>query len=158
MAWQVWGSWLSTSDTAGSTPALSMPFTPTKDSVIHVVRTWVIWTGAPVFSNLVMKIYADRNGSPSELLWISQSLARAAFVDNLHGVKEVPLVFAPKPWLKQGVKYHLALWPNGYTGTENSHVAWMRAFPDPAYPSGISVNGTKLGVLPFAVGFIGGRP
>jgi hypothetical protein len=158
VAWRVWGTWISTADVAGSSPVLSMPFTPTKDTVLHVIRTWVTWTGAPVVSNLQMRVYADRSGSPSALLWTSQPLPRASFVDNMHGAKEVPLVFSPKPWLKQGVKYHLALWPNGYTGTESSHLAWMRAFPDPAYTSGMSVNGAKLATLPFAVAFIGGRP
>jgi hypothetical protein len=51
--------------------------------------------------------------------------------------------------------YHFVPWISGYTGDSSAHIAWVKAFPDPTYETGLTVNQIKIATLPYKIAFIG---
>ncbi len=158
MAWRVWGTRWTTSDM--TTTTLSQKFIPNDDILLLAVRTWVIVYNNPTFTALNMKLYSDNGGSVGTLLHTSDNTQlKASIHTSANAVKEIYFEFnAPTGIpLKSSDSYHIVINGTGYTGNDSTHLAWMKAFPDPVYQTGISVTFNNLAVSPYAMYFIGAR-
>lgn len=158
MGWRVFGERWATSELTDTTKA--QKFKPNDDMLLLAVRTWVIVYNNPTYTSLNMKIYSNNAGSPGTLLHTSDNVQLKADVCTLaNGVKEIYFAFnAPQGVpLQASDYYHIVINGSGYTGSDSAHLAWMKAFPDPVYQTGISVTFENLAVSPYAMYFIGAR-
>lgn len=110
-------------------------FSTPENIVMLAMRTWLVLFNPPAFTNLRCKLYGDRNGLPGGLIatssnaWTRSDLLTTAN----YGAKEVYFEFEPKISLQQNLFYHFVLSADNYTFSENSHLAWRKAWPDPIY-------------------------
>lgn len=152
-----WWEWFPTSDFAGSAPRVISPVDFDRDYHINAIRTWVMIHGSPVFSSLQMRVYSRIGDTIGNLLHTSSnSWTLAQLTDEAYAAREVYFTF-DNPIPIKADRYMFALWANGYTGTEESCLGWIKAFPEPIYTAGLTINPTKIGVLPFKIGFIGDK-
>ena len=155
MAYRVFGQRYDTSDLAAT--AISQRFKLTETSLILAVNVGIIFYNDPALTSLALKIYSDDNGSAKALLHTSTSRTKAAMISLDNGVRFVPFIFgSPRGVaLRGGDWYHLVLSGVGYTGDSTSHIAWLKAWPDPVYDTGLTVTYPKLGIAPYQSVFIG---
>jgi hypothetical protein len=156
--WRVYGEQIFTADVAGSTPVHFQKFKLPSDFVIACIRARIEIFNNPSFSTAQMRIYSNRGNNPISLLFTSLAVPKESIHSLNYARKEVPFIFNPKPMLKGGDHYHAVLWLNNYTGNENSHVAWIRGFPDPINPTNYTTTGEKIAVAPFEIALFGGAP
>lgn len=158
MSWDLYGDVILTADIA----ALSarQKFKLTNNTLLLGLRAWLVFFNDPALTSLSMSIYSDSAGSPGTLLATSATITKASIITDLNGVKDVPFSFnSPKGVpLKSGTFYHAVLNANGYTGTSSSHIAWKKAWPDPAYTTGLGTIEVKgLGLSPRSLSFVGAK-
>lgn len=159
MGWRVWGSgWDSADEIEGT--SLYQPVVFNRDVVLRAARTWIIVVGDPVFDSLSMKIYSNRPvdsfDAPGKLLHSSTDTRAKAEIHTLaNGVKEIFFTFADIP-LKGTEVYNFVINGAGYVPAPNSHLAWMKGFPDPVYATGYTPAIETINRAPFQIYFIGG--
>lgn len=144
-------------DTAELTnTAKSIKGRPNRNIVLKATRTWLIFNDfSGSFTNLTMKVYSDRNGSPGALIATStNSWTKSQIITQNSGVKEVYFEFDLLP-MRSNLYYHFVLNCSGYTGSTSSHIAWRKAWPDPVYRTGWSQTFESLGVSPYFLTVIG---
>jgi len=133
VSWTQYGDALTTSEASNKSRYLR--FSPTENTVLLAIRTWVILYNPPSFTNLRCKLYADRNGLPAGL--ISTSTTTWSKTDLLtqynYGTKEIYFEFSPTIALQENLYYHFVLNVDNYTYAEESHIAWRKGWPDPVY-------------------------
>ncbi len=114
---------------------------PTKNVMVTGLQVGVILYNDPVFTSLEARIYSDSASTPKKLLATSTNTwAKAELLETeAHGVKFAGFSFDGIT-LIAGEYYHLVLYPNGYTGTDASHIAWRMSYPDPQYPTGLTLD------------------
>lgn len=108
---------------------------PTKNMVVHGVHIGMALYNDPAFTDIRMKIYADRNGSPGKLLATSTTVytkAEVLLVED-HALKFAGFLFEPALTLRANQWYHLVLEPSGYTGNDSTFLAWRHSYPDCQY-------------------------
>jgi hypothetical protein len=141
-----------------------MPTTPrvytsvefSEDFILKVIRTWVILYNDPTFSALWLRVYSNNGGYPGKLLHTSSNYwTRDQVSAQDNAARELYFEFDNTPVFKAGDLYHIAPWLDDYIGTDDSHVAWRKDFPDPCYRQGLTINMNQLGKFPYAVRFIG---
>ena len=135
MGWKVYGERLETADLTGT--RVNQSYQPNKNLVIRGCRIWIIVNNNPPFTDLNMKIYSNDNGDPGKLLHTSTNVqTKAALITLANGVIETFFDFADVP-MHSNDTYRFVLNGTGYTGTDSSHLAWRRGWPNPVYrPSG----------------------
>jgi hypothetical protein len=114
----------------------SIRFKPSeKNFVVSGAFTWLIVNNVSQWTNLKLHIYSDRNTRPGSLIVSSStSYSHADTMENFNnGVKYFGFEFATKTSLNKNTNYHLVLIADSYTYSENSHLAWLKAWPDPIY-------------------------
>jgi hypothetical protein len=144
-------------DTAEMTDSTkSVRMRPNKNIVLRAVRTWLIWyDNTDSIANLVCKIYSDRSQSAGALIATSaNSFARSDIITEANGVKELYFEFDEIP-MHSGTFYHFVINCSGYTGSESSHIAWRKAWPDPVYRTGWTQGLESLAVAPYMLTVIG---
>jgi hypothetical protein len=156
MSWRVWGEQLYTADFSGSLPVRSMPVVFDRDISLKAVRTWVVTYGSPVFTQLQLRLYSNQNAAPAQLIATFDKVWTLAEIQTglSSALKEIYFDVAKPLSLKEGDTYHLALWATGYTGTENSHIGWVAAWPKPPN-TGFTATIENLAIAPYAASFIG---
>ena len=157
MGWLVYGENLETSDL--TTTAKFQPVKFGKDSILIGIRTWLIIYNDPVFTNLNMKIYSNDASSgansPKKLLATSTNVQTKTAIHTLeNGVKEIWFDF-DKPVFNGKDIFNLVLNGTGYIGTSDSHIAWLKAFPNPVYSSGYTPSMLTIPYAPYEAYFIG---
>lgn len=143
-AWKMIGRTIDTADVAG-VPALTQRFRhPTHSVLLHGVQVGIILCNNPDFAAIEARIYADRGGAPGKLLKVSENSYTKAECLELeeNAVKFAGFRFGLMN-LHMGAWYHLALVPTAYTGDYGSHVGWRTSYPDPQYPTGLTLNAAK---------------
>lgn len=156
MGWRVWG------DTYDSTASMTdttlfQPVIFNSNSIIRAARTWVIYFDDPVYTSLNMKIYSNDNNAPKKLLHTSTDVRTIAEIresGTIAGVREIYFNFADIN-VKANDTYHFVINAVGYTPAGDSHLAWMKGFPDPVYAGGYTPAGETLVVAPYQLYFIG---
>lgn len=159
MGWRVWADDFTSADFTGASKFQT--FKTNKDVVLKAFRTWVVVINDPVFTNISAKIYSNevRSGdnTPVKLLTTSTDVRTKAEVHTLaHGVKEIYFTFNDFP-LQKDTQYNLVLNGTGYSPTDSSYLAWMKAFPDPVLPNDYAEAWETLSLAPYQVYMIGGE-
>lgn len=146
MGWRVWGKKISEA---------SQKVRFNSNFILRAARPWVIVYGDTDFDSLSLEIYADDGGAPGALIATSSNvLKKSEIITAANGVKECYFEFNQPI---NGVGWcHFVLSAYGYTETEESHLAWKKAFPDPAYPTGVDTDPIALERCPYALTFIAG--
>lgn len=133
-----------------------------KDNIIlKAIRTWVIVVNDPTFTNLTMKIYSNTvvssDNTPVKLLYTStNTLTKSEIITLANGVKEIYFTFDDVP-MQEETLYNLVINGAGYVYSSSSHLAWMKAWPDPVYTAGYTPTSESLAVAPYQVYAIGGK-
>lgn len=157
MAWSVYGDNYSTS--AMTDTSIFQPVTFGEDTILLAVRTWIILYNNPPFTSLNMKIYSNEtiggSETPKKLLATStNSLTKSEIITLENGIKEIYFEFN-YPVFNGADIYSFVLNGVGYTGSDSSHISWMKAFPDPVYSSGYTPAIETLPYAPYQLYFIG---
>lgn len=129
---------------------------PNDNIVLKAIRTWLIWNDhSGSITDMTCKIYSDRASSPGALIATStNSFDRADIITLASGVKEIYFEF-DEISLHSETFYHFVINCTGYTGTENSHIAWRKAWPDPIYRTGLDIDYEALSIAPYFLTVIG---
>lgn len=159
MAWKVWADPFETSDL--TTTNRFQPVTFGTDLILRAVRTWVIVYNDPAFTYLNMKIYSNEvvggNNTPKKLLATSSNTQLKANVHTLaNGVKEIWFEF-DYPVFNGSDIFNFVINGTGYTYADASHLAWMKAFPNPVYSGGYTPAIETLPYAPYELYFIGAQ-
>lgn len=153
MGWRVWGDSYSTA--ALTDKSMYQQVTFQNNYIIRGVRTWLVVYNDPAFTSINMKVYSNEGGLPRKLLYTSSNVLLKADVHTLaNGVKEVYFDFDNASF-RSGDSYHFVINAVGYTGSDTSHLAWMKAFPDPVYQTGLTISFSGLLTFPYQIYFIG---
>lgn len=153
-AWRVWGNPYSTSEATNT--IIFQPVVFNDDYILRASRTWIVVYNDPTFTSLNMKIYSNSSANaPKKLLATSTNVQLKADIhteDN--AIKEIWFEFDYFP-VQANETYNFVLNASGYTGSDTSHLAWMKGFPDPilTVPGGLSY--TSKSKAPFQLYFIG---
>ena len=139
-----------------SNTAKSIRLCPGDNVVLRGIRTWLIFNNhSGSITNMQCKIYSDRSSSPGALIATSTtSLNRADIITQANGVKEIYFTFDDIS-LHSNTYYHFVINCTGYTGTDNSHIAWRKAWPDPVYRGGWTQSFENLAISPYFITLIG---
>ncbi len=159
MTWTVYADPFSDADMSGT--SRFSPFKPDRNITLRAVRTWFVLYGDPTFTSLTAKIYTDPFTSSvhsiGDLVATSTNTITKAdllTVDGTsydNGVRETYFEFDPFD-LDGGDWYALVVNATGYTFSDSSHVAWMKAI-DPVM-SGYTPSLTGLGLAPYQMHLI----
>lgn len=141
MSWRMIGTPILTADISAPI-AVSQRFSCTDGSyLLKGCQVGIILYNDPAFTSLEARIYSDSVSAPKTLIATSTNSYTKAEVltAQIHGMKNIGFSFNGIP-LVAGDFYHLVLFPNGYTGTDASHIAWRMSYPDPQYRTGITLD------------------
>lgn len=133
MSWTQYGDPLTTAEASNKSRYLR--FSPSQNTVLLAMRTWIILFNPSSFTNLRCKIYGDRDGMPAGLIGTSSnSWDRGDLLETYdYGTKEIYFEFSPKISLQQNLYYHFVLNLDNYSANDDSHIAWRKGWPDPIY-------------------------
>lgn len=153
MSWQVKADWYSTSELNGiSLHGQRVRFN--RDIVLRGIRTWFVLYNDPVFTDLSLRIYSDRSGSPGKLITTSSAVTKAELISLANGCKEA-FWELDLPTFKGTDWFHIVPVASGYTGTSTSHIAWRKGWPDAVYTTGLTPTYTNWPTQPYMIYFIG---
>lgn len=154
MAWQVWGETLYTADLASGIN-IFQPVIPNSNIILKAIRCWFIGYNNPAYTDLYMTIYSNNTGSPKTLLHTSTNrLAKATIASENNWIKEVYFEF-DNVNLRSADTYHFVPRATAYTGTDNSHIAWRKGWPDPVYRTNVGADFEDLISNPYCLYLIG---
>ncbi len=154
MGWTVWGDSLMTADLNGTT-LKSQKVMFNKNIVLRAIRSWFIHYNDPSYTDIYFEIYSDNNGVPGKLLYTStNSILKTSFITLQNGIKEAFWEF-DYPTFKGTDFYHFVPHGTAYVGTDSSHLAWKKAWPDPIYRTNVNTTYTSAGTNPYDIYFIG---
>jgi len=139
MAWTVWMDAFETTNSIKDT-SLYQPLKFTDNYLINYMRAWVVYTGAPAFNTMVMKIYGndDQSADPTPTVLLATSTNSFDYADittEAHGIKELWFKFDPFH-VKQGVYYNFVVNALGYSPTPTSFLGLEKAYPNPIQQTG----------------------
>ena len=162
MGWRVWGDPFESGELL--TTAKFQTVQMNSDVILRAVRTWVIYVEDPVYTSLSMKIYSNEvvsgSNTPRKLLHTSTDVRTPAEIKGVtdlpHGVREIFFNFNDVN-LKGADKYNFVLNGSDYAPSGDSHLAWMKGFPDPVNSTGYTPYIERIGVAPYQIYFIGGQ-
>lgn len=159
MVWTVYGDEFSTAQMTDST--MSQVVIMPRNQQVNAIRVWLIIHNSSAITNLQMKIYnndaeATDPTATSLLATSTNSFDKADLITDTYGVKSCYFEFANIA-LRKGDKYHFVLNCSGYTYSEASHIAWKKAWPDPAYTIGYTATAENLAVAPYEFKLIGAK-
>lgn len=157
--WKVWADPFETTDLTSNARFQSATFG--QDLILRAVRTWIIVYNDPAFTSLNMKIYSNEviggNNTPKKLLATSTNTQLKADVHTLaNGVKEIWFEF-DYPVFNGADIFNFVINGVGYTYSVGSHLAWMKAFPNPVYSGGYTPAIETLPYAPYELYFIGAQ-
>lgn len=116
---------MTTPDTSGL-----LCFPSDKCVKINCIRTWLVFSGSPAFTDLRMCIETEDG---SKVIAESETKYQPAdlFSDNF-AVKEIPFGFCPELIIPPGSKLKITIKADGYTFVEDtSYIAWSYSSADP---------------------------
>lgn len=154
--WKVYGNVLLTADINGTDKSQAMKFRTNSNIVVKAIRTWFVLYNDPVYTALSLKIYDDQNGSAGKLLATStNSFAPADLLATYdYGLKGTYFEFANIS-LKGTNWYHVLPYATGYTGTDASHIGWVKGWPDNEYRTGLALDYEEIHVNPYRFAIVG---
>lgn len=151
--WTVYGAILETAELGGG-KTVSLRFRPNSNKVMKLFSTWFIFHDT-TFTALSLRLYDDRNGSAGKLIATSTNSYAPGdiFTDDYSiyglGFEFDDIALMATSW------YHLVPYATGYTGSDLSHVAWVKGWPDNEYREGLDLSFEEIHVSPYRLGPIG---
>lgn len=157
MGWAVYGDNFETADLTGTSKFQSVTFG--QDIILRAIRTWIIVYNNPSFTYLNMKIYSNDASSgsntPKKLLATSTNTQLKADIHTeANAIKEIWFEF-DYPVFNGADIFNIVINGVGYTYDVNSHLAWMKGFPNPVYSSGYTPSMLTIPYAPYEGYFIG---
>lgn len=154
--WTVYGERLIDDDFSG-TPNVYQPFVLQKSLKLKALRTWFISHNNPTFTVLEMRIYESAGGGvpTAQLVECSNAWTLAELTSMDYGLKEIYFEFTNPIKLRRGTTYYLVPWVTGSSFTADSHLAWVRGFPDPNTSNTNYEASPNVARAPFYMGLIG---
>lgn len=127
-----------------------------KNVSVVACRTWFIVFNNPIFTGIKLAIYSTRNGSPRKLLMTSTNeIKKEEMIALENGVKEIYFKFDDFQ-AQKNESYAIVPIINGYAPNGDiSHLAWKKAYPDPVYATGLTLDVKRKPFFPYALYFIG---
>lgn len=125
MSIKAYGTVIYTAD-MGAQPTVFQPFEPTRNRVIKAIRSTIIFFGDPDFSTLELEIWKLKDGLLRSLIVSSLPREKASIFTLDHAIKSVYFEFETYPSYRKETQVALVLRANDYTGTDTSHIAWVR--------------------------------
>lgn len=108
-------------------------FKPTANVIVRAIRTRYIFFGNPSFSDLTVKLYADRAGEVAGLFAPSTTThQKVDLFSDTHALVETYFEFNYVS-MRKNLIFNLITSANGYTYSDGSHISWVKAWPDPVY-------------------------
>lgn len=151
--WRMYGDNYSTA--AASDASIYQKFIPTNNTVLVAIRAKIIQNNNPSWTSASMKIYSYVGGAPRALIATSTNSVTKASISALNSfMAEVPFYFS-NLILKGSESYAAVINFSGYTGSDSSHLAWKRSFPDPVYRTNVTTTFEGLLTTPFDMICIG---
>lgn len=155
MGYRCWAERFVTADFSG-TPVHYQSLKPTDSIALKAIRSRFVIYNSPTFTTLSMRVYSGVSSAPGALLHtFDTTWTKAQITSYANAAMEIYFEFTNPRHFHSGDTYYFVPWITGYTGDENSHVGWIKAFPDPAYTTGLTVNPTTIAALPYNIGIIG---
>lgn len=160
MAWTVWMDAYETINSIKDT-TLYQPLKFDDNYLIEYMRCWVVYQGAPAFTNMHMKIYGNdeqaADPTPTQLLATSSNnFALADITTEDHGIKELWFKF-DSFHVKQGVYYNFVINANGYSPTASSFLGLEKAYPNPIQQTGYTVAKINMPNSPYKFYAVGSK-
>ena len=158
MGWTVYACEYETGELSDT--SLSTPVKPKKNTILRAARTKIVYYNNPSFTSLNMKIYSSDNiagvETPVKLLHTStDSRTKAEIVGDLYGIRSIYFTFDDVV-LQKDTFYNFVLNGSGYSPVLNTnYLAWIKAWPDPAYQDGFVPSRVNLFSAPFHLELIG---
>lgn len=153
MSFDVYGEVLETADLASSLRVFRL-LKSTENSITMIgYRATFILYNNPTFTSISCDIYSVKNGEPDVLLYSStDSRTKAEFLekDNVtynSGHVETWFNF-DNVNLKQDEWYAFVFKAVGYTGSDASHIALKKDWPDPVVYYGVTPSIEGMGIAP----------
>ena len=155
MTWTVWGDKFETGELSNTNMYCKIKFN--QNLVLKGVRTWIILYNNPTFTDLNLKLYSNEDNKPKSLLYTSTNVQKKEDIITEHnGAKEIYFDFNDVP-LNGNDTYHFVMNGTGYVYSNDSHLAWMKAFPDPVYAAGYTPTFENMLNAPYQLYVIGGK-
>lgn len=113
---------------------------------------------SPIFTGLKGHIYSVQNNAPVELIATSSNSFDAADISTqANGIREIYFEFNPPKGIKLNGStfYALVLSATTYVGDETTHIGWVKAWPQPAYPTNFTANFENLLSAPKTLALFG---
>lgn len=153
MVWSIYARTFETGDLADTEHFQPIKFP--SNMLIRGIRTWIIYYGNPVFSNLKMTVYSHDvlENAPKSIIHTSTNSFNLSDIKETHayGLKEIYFSFNDFP-VKKDDTYHICLAADSYTHVvDTSFLAWRVAWPDPVYTKNFTVSGTNFGTAPYMI-------
>lgn len=137
-------------------PRLSQPFTLNRNTKVKAASTKFVIYNSPTFTTLGLRIYADRQGRPSELLHtFTKTFTLAQLTTLAYAHVEARFDLTNIIWLRKDVQYHLVPWVTGASFDTTHYIAWMKGYPDPSTTHSTPINSFNVSGAPFHMALIG---
>lgn len=157
--WKVFGNVLETADINGTSKSQAMKIRTNSNVVVKAIRTWFVFFNDPAFTSLSLRIYEDQAGQAGKLIATSTNSFTLAqvFTDaasNDYALKGLYFEF-DEISLKGTSYYHVLPYAVGYTGTDSSHIAWVKGWPDNEYRTGLTLSYEESIASPYRFAVVG---
>lgn len=153
-----WAKTLETSDLGGSTLEVFHKFRPLSNhKILRAVRSAFIIQNMPTFTNVKLRLHAINHlGLPGKL--IAENIGGGLTPAQITTME--PVAFLDTYWefdylkLRKDVWYAWVPYDPTYVKTSNSHLAWVKDFPDKIYPTNNPISRFSASVSPYVVSYI----
>lgn len=150
------GQVLNTADMSATPPKYFHRFTPKIFFELKCVQLWVVKYGNPFSDPIGLELRSySATGERILIATSEQSWGVSEISSEDYALKQLFFDFQKCPTLRMGTEYSVNLIMPLYVGTDDNHIAWVKAWPDPIVPFPGSDNFNRLDQFPFQVGLIG---
>lgn len=156
MSWDHIGKPISTADAGAAVPNFYQKFRVTtgyKNQILKHVVAGLFFYNLPAFTDVKLEIWSDDNGAPGRKIAESDSYTQAECNTDNFAYRIMGFSFTGLA-LKKNTFYYLTVKPSGYTGNASTFIAWRQSFPDPQYPSGVTLTLEFGAKFPYDASFI----
>lgn len=155
MGYRCWAERFVTADFSGA-PVHSQKVIFTNSISLKAIRTRLVVYNNPALTAISMRIYSNVSSTPAQLIHtFTTTWSKNQITTYDNGARELYFEFTNPVHLVGGDSYYFVPWITGYTGTDLTHIGWVKAFPDPYFSTGITQEAIQVNRYPYAIGFIG---
>lgn len=154
MTWRMIGKPITTAEMSTSAVVQKVKIPALRNMILRGVNIGLVIYNDPTFTSLHVNLYDDDSGVPGKLIAQSNALSKAALHSLPHAYKVVGFTLTDVA-VRGGSYIHIGLGAVGYIGDVFSHLAWRNSYPDPQFPTGVTLDAAHADNHPFDVCLIG---